>query len=612
MSVSVSCIKIDYSRDELLTSAAKIMLRNRYMLESEGSPQEAFARAAAYGSDSEEMAQKIYDYASKLWFMFATPVLANGGTDRGLSISCFLNSIEDSREGITSHWSENTWLSSMGGGIGSYWGNLRSNGTATSKGSKSTGIIPFIKVVDSQMLAISQGSTRRGGCAVYLDVSHPEIEEFLHIRKPTGGDHNRKCLNLHHAVVIPDAFMELVEACTKDPEADDSWNLIDPHTKDVVRTVSAKKLWQELIDIRIQTGEPFFMFRDTTERGRPEIYKILGLEVDQSNLCTEIMLTTSPTRSAVCVLSSANAEKFDEWSKDPDFIYYLIRFLDNIIDCFVAKASELPGFEKAVYSVTRERSLGLGLMGFHSYLQSKNIPIDGPLAIGINEKIFSLMKSKATEATESLAKEKGACPDAIEAGFDNIRNTHLLAIAPNASSAILCGWTSPSGEPLRSNTFTQKIIDGSHQFKNKYLERLLEEKGQNTVDVWTSIVSQQGSVQHLTFLTDYEKDIFKTATEIDQRALVDLAAQRQKYICQAQSLNLFFESNSNIKDVHNCHLRAWKAGVKTLYYLRSSTARRAEDVSLSVSLEEMKEHIESMGVNTPEEQDFDTCFMCEG
>lgn len=615
MSVPVGVIEIDYSRDELLTPAALVMLHNRYMTGEESSPQEAFARAAAFGSDTPEMAQKIYDYASKLWFMFATPELANGGTDRGLPISCFLNSIPDSRKGISSHWDENIWLSSNGGGIGSYWGNVRSNGTSTSKGSKSTGIIPFIKVVDSQMLAISQGSTRRGGCAVYLDVSHPEIEEFLHIRKPTGGDHNRKCLNLHHAVVIPDSFMEIIERCMEDSSADDSWDLIDPHSKEVTQTVSAKKLWQEILELRMQTGEPFLMFGDAVDRGRPDIYKNLNLGVQQSNLCSEIVLNTSDDRTAVCVLCSPNAEKFDEWEKDPEFIGLLIRYLDNVIDRFVEVAENIPGFDRAVYSVQRERSLGLGMMGFHAYLQKKRIPIDGPMAKGINERIFSKVKKEALEATRQLAKERGPCPDAKEAGFDDIRNSHLLAVAPNASSSLICGWTSPSIEPYRSNAFTQKIVDGSYQFKNKYLEELLEEKGANTTEVWASIVRNQGSVQHLDFLSDYEKDVFKTAMEIDQRALVDLAAQRQKHICQSQSLNVFMEPDVSVRKLHGVHFRAWKAGVKTMYYLRSSARRRADDISAKIKVVEMQEYVEKKSSEEEVEgevYEFDSCIMCEG
>lgn len=602
MPVSVDCIKIDYKRDELLTEAGHAMLRNRYMLPTENSPQDAFARAAAYGSDSEEMAQRIYDYASKLWFMFATPELANGGTDRGYAISCFLNCPTDSRQGIASHWEENMWLSSMGGGLGSCWSNIRSNGTKTSKGSASSGIIPFIKVIDSEMLAISQGSTRRGGYAAYLHMSHPEIEEFLTIRKPTGGDLNRRCLNLHHGVVIPDAFMELVEAKTKDPDADDSWPLIDPHTKEVVKTVSASKLWIELLEIRSQTGEPFMMFSDAVDRGKSEVYKKLDFNIQQSNLCTEILLKTDADRTAVCVLCSANAEKFDEWSQDPEFIYYLIRYLDNIIDCFSLKAKNQKGFEKAIYSVQRERSLGLGLMGFHAYLQSKRVAIDGLIARGYNHKIFSLMKTQAEAATKKLAAEKGACPDAKDAGLNDVRNTHLMAVAPNASSGMICGWTSPSIEPYRANVYNKKTVDGSWFFQNKHLKILLQEKGQDTQEVWTSITSNGGSVQHLDFLTQDEKDVFKTAIEIDQRSLVDLAAQRQEFICQAQSLNLFLEPDVHVKKLHSVHFRAWKKGVKTLYYLRSESLRRAEDISQKVAVESMETY----------STDGEDCIMCEG
>lgn len=601
MSVPVSSIKIDLLRDAYLSEPAMAMLRNRYMVETESSPQEAFARAAAYGSDSVEMAQKIYDYASNLWFMFATPILANGGTDRGFAISCFLNHVGDSRKGITEHWAENTWLSSMGGGIGANWSSVRSNGASTSKGSKSTGIIPFLKVVDSQMLAISQGSTRRGGYAAYLNISHPEIEEFIKMRKPTGGDHNRKCLNMHHAVVIPDSFMEIIERCMHDENASSDWDLIDPNDNTVKKTICAKTLWQEILEVRSQTGEPFMLFLDTVRRDRPEIYKALGLEVTQSNLCTEITLATSEKRTAVCVLSSINAEKYDGWSQDPDFIPLLVRFLDNIIDKFTEKASKVEGFEKAVYSVKRERSIGIGLMGFHALLQKKRIPIDGPIAIGMNHRIFSHIKEQATQATKSLAAERGPCLDAKDAGFDNIRNTHLLAIAPNASSSIICGWTSPSIEPYRSNTYTQKILDGSYFFKNPYLKELLAEKGKDDTETWNTILSAGGSVQGLDCLSTFEKEIFKTATEIHQKALVDLAGARQQYLCQAQSLNIFLEPDASYRELHEVHFRGWKKGVETFYYLRSDTVRKGEDISKKVEVKEMETYASA-----------DECTMCEG
>jgi ribonucleoside-diphosphate reductase alpha chain len=587
-------IQISFDRDSLLPEFSKKTLNDRYMVESEISPQEAFARAAQTFSDDDAMAQRIYDYASQLWFMFATPVLSNGGTKRGLPISCFLNFIPDSRGGITDHYTENAWLSSVGGGIGGYWGALRSVGSKTSHGSESTGVIPFMKVVDAEMLAFSQGITRRGSYAAYLDISHPEIEEFLDVRKPTGGDINRKSINLHHAIIIPDSFMELIDRATKEEGFDDSWKLIDPHSGEVKKTISAKTLWVKLIQNRVETGEPYIMFGDTVNDKLPEFQKQLGLKVNQSNLCSEITLPTNDDRTAVCCLSSVNLEKYDEWKDDDDFIPDLIRFLDNVLEYFINEAPD--SLSKAKYSASQERSIGLGAMGFHAYLQKNNLPFESPMAKGFNLRVFNSIKTKAFKATQELAKERGECPDGK--GF-GVRNAHLLAIAPNASSSIICGNTSPSIEPYRANAFTQKTKTGSSLLKNKFLEEKLEKIGQNTDDVWKSIITNNGSVQHLDFLDEWEKQVFKTAVEIDQRWVVDHTADRQDFICQSQSCNLFFPSNVSKQELHNVHMRAWKAGVKTLYYLRSEAIKRAEVVSDKVLREYIFDYQED-------------CLACEG
>ncbi len=586
-------IEIDYSKDSLLDEFSLRTLQERYMIPGESSPQEAFARAAEAFADDSDHAQRLYDYVSKQWFMFATPVLSNGGTQRGLPISCFLNYVDDSREGITEHYTENAYLSSFGGGIGGSWSSVRSQGTKTSKGSESTGVIPFMKVVDAEMLAFSQGVTRRGSYASYLHMSHPEIEEFLDIRKPTGGDTNRKCLNLHHGVVIPDSFMEIIYRATKEDGFDDSWDLIDPHSQQVKKTVSARTLWVKLLQNRMETGEPYLMFEDAVQEGLPEFQQNKGLRVNHSNLCSEITLATNDERTAVCCLSSVNLEHFDEWSKIPAFIPDLVRMLDNVLTAFIKDApSQL---EKARFSAMRERSIGLGAMGFHAYLQKNNVPFEGMWATSNNMKMFSYIKDKAVEATRQLAVERGACPDDDTC---EVRNAHLLAIAPNASSSIICGNTSPSIEPFRANAFTQKTKSGSHLHKNKYLEKVLETYGMNTPEVWQSIVTNKGSVQQLDFLSDDEKNVFKTAVEINQSWVIEHAAMRQEFICQSQSVNLFFPPDVNKGDLHNAHMLAWAKNMKTLYYLRSEAISRADSVSNQVKREIIFEQ--------------EGCLSCEG
>ena len=568
---------IDYDRDELLTDFGKTTLKDSYLLPEETSPQDGFMRAAKAFSDNDEMAERIYNYASKLWFMYSTPILSNGGTNRGMPISCFLNYVGDSREGLTGHYTENAWLASIGGGIGGYWGHVRSDGVSTSGGSQSSGSIPFLHVVDSEILAFSQGKTRRGSYAAYMDMSHPEIIEFLEMRKPSGGDIHRKCLNLHHAINISDEFMQLIEKCIAEPTYDDSWNLIDPHTKKVIRTVSARELWQKLLETRVATGEPYVSFIDTINDALPETQKKLGLRVHHSNLCTEITLPTNENRTAVCCLSSVNLEKYEEWKNDPLFVPDLVRFLDNALSYFIENAPE--SVFRAKFSAASERSIGLGAMGFHAYLQSKGIPFESALAKALNLKIFKKIKQEAVEESERLAIKRGEAPDMEGTGR---RNAHLLAIAPNASSSIICGTTSPSIEPYRANAYVQKTMSGSFLVKNKYLEKLLDKKGMNTDAVWQSIVAQRGSVLHLDELSDYEKDTFKTSIEINQQWVIEHAADRQQYVCQGQSVNVFVPADVNIKELHDIHMLAWKRKIKTLYYCRSEAIKRAELVSKKV------------------------------
>jgi len=586
-------MKIDYSKDNLLTEFSFKTLEDRYLVGDEKSPQEGFARAAQAFADDDEHAQRLYDYASNLWFMFSTPVLSNGGTKRGLPISCFLNYVEDSREGITEHYTENAYLSSFGGGIGGSWSAVRSAGTKTSKGSESTGVIPFVKVVDAEMLAFSQGVTRRGSYAGYIHISHPEIEEFLDIRKPTGGDTNRKCLNLHHGIVISDKFMEIIHRATKEEGFDDSWELIDPHSGEVKKVVSARTLWVKILQNRMETGEPYIMFEDAVNADLPEFQKRKGLKVNHSNLCSEITLATNEERTAVCCLSSVNLEYYDEWSKVPAFIPDLIRMLDNVLTYFIENAPAQ--MERARFSAMRERSLGLGAMGFHAYLQRNNMPFESVFASSVNYEMFKHIKTQAQATTEQLAVERGACPDDDSC---SVRNAHLLAIAPNASSSIICGNTSPSIEPFRANAFTQKTKSGSFLQKNKYLEKTLEKYGRNDELTWKEIVTNKGSVQHLDFLSDEEKEVFKTAVEINQSWVVEHAAARQEFICQSQSVNLFFPPDVNKGDLHNVHMLAWAKNMKTLYYLRSEAISRADNVSNKIKREIIFEQSD--------------CLSCEG
>ncbi len=564
-------VEIDGSRDGLLTEFGRATLTDRYLLPGE-SFQDLFARVASYFSDDDAHAQRLYEYMSKLWFMPATPILSNGGTKRGLPISCFLNEAGDSLQGIVSLWNENVWLAARGGGIGSYWGNLRSIGERVGKGNgKTSGIIPFVRVMDSLTLAISQGSLRRGSAAVYLPIDHPEIEEFIEMRRPTGGDPNRKALNLHHGVLVSDAFMRAV--------ADDElWALRSPKDTSVQRQVSARELWAKILTTRIETGEPYIVYKDIVNNARPEQQKMLSLEVKTSNLCSEITLPTGldhrdEERTAVCCLSSVNVERFHEWVGDENFIQDIMRFLDNVLQDFIDNAPA--EMSKAAYAAMRERSVGLGVMGFHSFLQENMVPWESVMAKVWNKKIFQHIQDGVNAASKALAKERGACPDAEECGFGE-RFSNKTAIAPTASISIICGGTSPGIEPIAANSFTHKTLSGSFNVRNRHLEKLLTEKGENNDDVWSSIVTSSGSVRHLEFLSDEEKDVFKTAFEIDQFWVIEMAGDRAPMIDQAQSLNVFLLPNIHKKTLHRIHYQAWERGVKSLYYCRSLSIQRAE------------------------------------
>ena len=589
-------VEVDRTRDALLTDFGKTTLEDRYLLPGE-SYQDMFARVATAFADDAEHAQRIYDYISNLWFMPATPVLSNGGAGRGLPISCFLNAVPDNLEGIVGVWNENVALASNGGGIGTYWGGVRSIGEKVKAAGQTSGIIPFIRVMDSLTLAISQGSLRRGSAAVYLDVHHPEIEEFLEIRKPSG-DFNRKSLNLHHGISVTDEFMEAVREGAP-------FGLRSPKTKEVVKEVDARTLWQKILEIRLQTGEPYLIFADTVNRAMPQHQRELGLSVRQSNLCSEIMLHTGKDhlgeeRTAVCCLSSVNAEKFLEWRDHPSFIEDVMRFLDNVLEDFIQRAP--PEMKNAVYAAQRERSVGLGLMGFHSFLQSQNVPFESALAKSWNMRLFKTLRRQCDAASRTLAAERGPCPDAADRGVME-RFSHKLAIAPTASISIICGGTSAGIEPIPANIYTHKTLSGSFAVKNPYLERLLQEKTQDTPAVWDSILQNEGSVQHLDFLSQDEKNVYKTAFEIDQRWVVELAADRTPDVCQSQSVNLFLPGDIQKWDLHMLHWTAWERGCKSLYYLRSKSVQRAAHAG--------GEAAAALHNPSGEKTDYEECLACQ-
>ena len=595
-------IKIDRSRDEKLTNFGKATLSDRYLGPNE-SYQDLFARVASTYADNNLHAQRLYNYISNLWFMPATPILSNGGTKRGLPISCFLNEASDSLSGILDLWSENVWLAAKGGGIGSYWGNLRSIGEKIGRVGKTSGIIPFIKVMDSLTMAISQGSLRRGSAACYLTIDHPEIEEFIEMRRPTGGDPNRKSLNLHHGVLVTDAFMRAVET-------DEQWALKSPTDASIQSTISARNLWIRLLTARIETGEPYIIFIDTVNRLIPQHHKLAGLNVKTSNLCSEITLPTGidkegKDRTAVCCLSSLNLEKYDEWKDDKNFINDIMRFLDNVLTDFIDRAPEQ--FKDAKYSAMRERSVGLGVMGLHSYFQKNMIPLESVMSKVWNKKIFKNIQEKVDKASKDLADERGACPDAAEYNFKE-RFSNKTAIAPTASISIICGGASPGVEPVAANSYTHKTLSGSYNVRNRYLEKVLEKYGKNDDETWSSITTNQGSISHLDFLTDLEKNVFKTAFELNQNWIVELGADRTPYVSQAQSINLFLPADVHKKELHQIHFQAWKKGLKSLYYCRSKSIQRAENIN-SGSSTDVTKNVYRKEVDT--DPDYEECLSCQ-
>ena len=596
-------INIDLQRDNLFDELGIKRLRESYMKDDEESPQHRFAFVSkSFGSNTEH-AQRLYEYSSKHWLSYSTPILSFGRSKRGMPISCFLNYIEDTAEGLVENLSETNWLSMLGGGVGIGFG-------IRSADDKSTGVMPHLKMYDASSLAYRQGRTRRGSYAAYLSIDHPDIINFLEMRKPTG-DQNLRTLNLHHGINIPDRFMEIIEKAMLDSEVDDSWELKDPHSGEIREVVSARELWQKIIELRMQTGEPYLHFIDTSNEKMPQWLKDRGLKIHQSNLCSEIILPTNEKRTAVCCLSSLNLEYYDEWREDPNFLGDIAEMLDNVLEYFILHAPTT--IERARYSASRERSIGIGALGWHAYLQRNNIPWESAMATGRNKKIFKHIRERLDEANKELGITRGEAPDAEGTGN---RFSHLMAIAPNASSSILMGNTSPSIEPYRANAYRQDTLSGAHLNKNKWLDKVIighlsneaGEINQNDYnDTWSSIIANDGSVQHLDWLGDWEKDVFKTSMEIDQRWLIQHAADRQEYIDQAQSLNLFFRPDTNIKYLHAVHFMAWKTGLKTLYYCRSEKIGKADKVAKRIERQVIKE-IDLTALA----QDENVCIACEG
>jgi ribonucleoside-diphosphate reductase alpha chain len=592
-------IKVDYTRDGLFDELGKLRLKESYMKDGEVSPQERFAFVSSTFGSNPEHAQRLYEYSSKHWLSYSTPILSFGRSKRGMPISCFLNYIEDTAEGLVDNLSETNWLSMLGGGVGIGFG-------IRSADDKSTGVMPHLKMYDASSLAYRQGRTRRGSYAAYLSIDHPDIINFLEMRKPTG-DQNMRCLNMHHGINIPDTFMEIIEQSMLDPNFDDSWNLTDPASNEIRETVSAKELWQRILEMRMMTGEPYLHFIDESNRKMPQWLKDKGLKIHQSNLCSEIILPTNEKRTAVCCLSSLNLEYYDEWKSDPLFLADIAEMLDNVLEYFISNAPAT--IKRARYSATRERSIGIGALGWHAYLQRNNLPWESSIAVGKNKQIFAHIRGQLDEANKKLGLERGEAPDAVGTGN---RFSHLMAIAPNASSSILMGNTSPSIEPYRANAYRQDTLSGSHLNKNRWLDAIIQKEAINNKEgwadeVWSSIIANDGSVQHLDWMDDWSKDVFKTSMEIDQRWVVQHAADRQVYIDQAQSLNVFFRPDSNIKYIHAVHFQAWKQGLKTMYYCRSDKIAKADKVSKRIEREVIKE-IDLHALTG----DADACLACEG
>ena len=589
-------IRVDYSRDSLFDALGLTRLKESYMMDSEESPQQRFAYVSNMFGSNPEHAQRLYEYSSKHWLSYSTPILSFGRSKGGLPISCFLNFIDDTAEGLVENLSETNWLSMLGGGVGIGFG-------IRSADDKSTGVMPHLKMYDASSLAYRQGRTRRGSYAAYLDISHPDILMFLEMRRPTG-DQNMRCLNLHHGINIPDSFMEIIENCMKDSDFDDSWELKDPHSGEVAEVISAKELWQRILEMRMQTGEPYLHFIDESNRRMPQWLKDKGLKIHQSNLCSEIILPTNEKRTAVCCLSSINLEYYDEWKNNTMFLKDVAEMLDNVLQYFIDNAPDT--ISRAIYSATMERSIGVGALGWHALLQRKNIPWESAMATGLNKEIFTTIRRRLDSANKHLAEERGACPDGKEAG---VRFSHVMSIAPNASSSIIMGNTSPSIEPFRANAYRQDTLSGSHMHKNQYLDKIIREKAKDPDkydEIWSSIIANDGSVQHLSELDDWEKDVFKTAMEIDQRWVVQHAADRQEFIDQAQSLNVFFRPDTDIRYIHAVHFMAWKQKLKTMYYCRSDKIAKADKVAKRIEREVIKE------IDFKQMTEGDICLACEG
>jgi ribonucleoside-diphosphate reductase alpha chain len=587
-------LEINLERDALFDELGLLRMKESYLKDDETSPQHRFAAVSTQFGSNPAHAQRLYDYASQHWLSYATPVLSFGRSKRGLPISCFLNFIEDTAEGLVENLSETNWLSMLGGGVGIGFG-------IRSADDKSTGVMPHLKMYDASSLAYRQGRTRRGSYAAYLDISHPDILMFLEMRKPTG-DQNMRCLNMHHGINITDDFMQIIERSMLDKDADDSWNLVDPHSKEIRETVSARELWQRILEMRMQTGEPYLHFIDESNRKLPQWLKDRGLKIHQSNLCSEIILPTNEERTAVCCLSSLNLEYYDEWKNDKGFLADIAEMLDNVLQYFIDNAPDV--IKRAKFSAARERSIGIGALGWHALLQKRNLAWESALAVSLNKQIFSHVRKQLDVANKTLGAARGEAPDAVGTGN---RFSHMLAIAPNASTSIIMGNTSPSIEPYRANAYRQDTLSGSHLNKNKYLDIILKEKAGDKYDeAWSSIIANDGSVQHLDYLDDWTKDVFKTAMEIDQRWVVQHAADRQEYIDQAQSLNVFFRPDSHIKYIHAVHFQAWKQGLKTMYYCRSDKIAKADKVSKRIEREVIKE------IDLTALAEGNECLACEG
>jgi ribonucleoside-diphosphate reductase alpha chain len=587
-------LEINLKRDALFDELGLLRMKESYLKDDETSPQHRFAAVSTQFGSNPEHAQRLYDYASQHWLSYATPVLSFGRSKRGLPISCFLNFIEDTAEGLVENLSETNWLSMLGGGVGIGFG-------IRSADDKSTGVMPHLKMYDASSLAYRQGRTRRGSYAAYLDISHPDILMFLEMRKPTG-DQNMRCLNMHHGINITDDFMQIVERSMLDKDADDSWNLVDPHSKEIRETVSAKELWQRILEMRMQTGEPYLHFIDESNRKLPAWLKDRGLKIHQSNLCSEIILPTNEERTAVCCLSSLNLEYYDEWKNNKEFLADIAEMLDNVLEYFITNAPDV--IKRAKFSAARERSIGIGALGWHALLQKRNLAWESALAVSLNKQIFSHVRKQLDVANKTLGASRGEAPDAVGTGN---RFSHMLAIAPNASTSIIMGNTSPSIEPYRANAYRQDTLSGSHLNKNRYLDKIIKEKALDKYDeIWSSIIANDGSVQHLDILDDWTKGVFKTAMEIDQRWVVQHAADRQEYIDQAQSLNVFFRPDSNIKYIHAVHFQAWKQGLKTMYYCRSDKIAKADKVSKRIEREVIKE------IDLTALAEGNECLACEG